>query len=111
MTKLERAIEKAQRDFDKQIDAIAEDVRQRLVIPFCKKHRLCYRAGNGTFAFFPAKGHRARSRVVMGSPFGGVADAKRAGLHMKRLFAALETWVSVNSSIGDYVRDVGEPLP
>jgi hypothetical protein len=48
-------LERLLKTFDKQLEILAERIRTELVVPACKRHRLCFVSGNGTF-FFRRKG-------------------------------------------------------
>ena len=42
-------------EFEEKVEALAEEYRQTVLIPLCKKHSLCFLSGMGTFYFYPAK--------------------------------------------------------
>lgn len=50
--KIESDIEKIVDDAQKKIQKIADEYRVKHLIPFCKKHKLIYFAGNGGWSFY-----------------------------------------------------------
>ena len=45
-------LEQAAEQYDSRIYAIADEVRAKLVIPFCKKHGCRFMSGMGTYFFY-----------------------------------------------------------
>jgi len=65
-------------DFDEAISRIADEYRREVLIPLCRRHKLEFYSGNGTFAFFTTDGRHT----------GDPLDAKRQ--HMSYLIPALK---------------------
>jgi len=91
-------IDKAQTAYSNRCEAIAEAIRQELVIPFCRRRRLEFAGGMGTWAFYKIGGKPGDNYSL--------SDLER-WRGTKRLIAALELSVDHNNSLGtSYVRDV-----
>ena len=91
-----RELDRAQMAYNNRCEAIAEAIRQQLVIPFCRKHRLVFSAGMGTFCFFGIDTKKQVDRFDLERMPG-----------TKRLLAALDLNVDGNNSLGtSYVYDV-----
>ncbi len=84
--------------FQARCETIAEAIRVELVIPFCRRHRLEFRGGMGTWAFYSTRGIKTYGR-----------EEVKAMRGTRRLVAALEIEVDRNNTLGtSYVRDVDE---
>jgi hypothetical protein len=56
--KYEKEIEKAQALFQRNIEVIAEEIRNEIVIPICIRHNINFSSGMGIFNFWnPKKEH------------------------------------------------------
>lgn len=87
------AVDAALAELDARLTAVAESIRAHRVIPLYRKLGATYSAGMGTFAFF--KDGRA------------IDEASRKDL--RSLYRVLMQ-TTCNLYLGDYVRDVDEPM-
>jgi hypothetical protein len=55
-TATEKALDKLFRGYCDQVEALAMQVREQYVIPFCDKHGLRFVAGMGSWCFWDSKG-------------------------------------------------------
>ena len=98
--KWERRVEGARKAFYDECERVADEVRERLVLPICKRHRLTFAAGMGSWSFYDDRYTDLGRHVVH-----DLDDAKRfPGL--TKVMKAIQLEVDRNSDIGDYVRDV-----
>jgi len=44
-------LDKTEKEVWKAIDSMAEELRQRVILPMCRRHRLTFTSGNGTWWF------------------------------------------------------------
>lgn len=94
-----KRLNKAQEVFQKEIEKIAEEVRQEYVIPACQKYNLEFLSGNGTFAFY---GTWEGLEVSVSDP----EEAKIYGWKLKKVFSILNTEVGDLFYLGNYMLDV-----
>lgn len=92
--KIEKRIEKATKAFEEQLSKIAEEVREQLVIPICRKRGLIFLSGNADFFFCDEHVHYADS-LNSEAP----ADVRRA-------LKVLETEITHANYLGFYVESV-----
>lgn len=91
------ALEIAQFKFDKEVSDLAEKIRQEVIIPACKQHKLEFISGMGTFFFTTQSG-----TYIYGRDYEGERLEKR----LKPVFDLLNKEVSQNQCLGYYVSDV-----
>ncbi len=89
-----------QERYKRELDELADELRYRIVMPVCKKHKLTYIAGNGTFFFTDSKDENYHNTWE-------IADPKLAE-ELSSVFDILNTEVGYNDYLGFYVRDVME---
>ncbi len=101
-------LDNTEKEFDKSIQAAAENFRTNVMIPLCKKYNLSFTSGMGTF-FFSDKN---------GNTFGDVVDLKKSkAKRAQELVPVLELLnheVSHNQCFGYFVADINldaEPKP
>ena len=92
------ALDILQKKFDEDVSALAEKLRQEVIIPVCKKHRLKFLSGMGRFFFY-------RGEKTYNDTHDHMSDSLREDL--KPIFDLLNTEVSHNQYLGYYVDDVG----
>lgn len=51
-SKLEKQINALEEEFNARAQAIADGFRERSLIPFCRRHRLTFLSGNGSWGFY-----------------------------------------------------------
>lgn len=95
---VQRKVEAARAAKQRAVEAIAADVRERLVRPACAEHGMGFKSGNGTYFFHCA---REGEKVYLGD-----ADDPRAPLSVRRALAVLDVEVGDGHMLGFYVRDV-----
>jgi hypothetical protein len=88
--------------FDRDVEELAEEVRQFYLKPLAEKYDLEYRAGNGTWAFFYKKLTLTPAYLGLDTPEGRAI--KRFGL--EPIFKILDLQVSSNWHLGFFVGDV-----
>lgn len=90
----------------RRIEALADRVREDVVIPLCRRYKLNFVAGNGTFYFFDPKldvHHSVTPRAMM----SGSEVAMRARLpDVAEAFKILDLEVSHGDYLGFYITDV-----
>lgn len=86
----------------KALDALAAEVREQVVVPLCKRHRLRYLSGNGHCMFV--------QRTKRGEAFTSQAEVVKQGcrFNLQPAFEILLTHVTDHHVIGDWVDSVGE---
>lgn len=104
MNAIDKRIERARDAFQDEIERIAADVREKLVVPACKKYNLTFLSGNGGYAFYGT--YKGREVSCGGWNEPDLEEAKRYGWNLKRVCAALNTEVDATSCLGHYVMDV-----
>lgn len=95
-------------EYQKQIEALADDVRERLVVPLCEKHDLSFLAGNGDYAFY-RRGYKPGSLKSI-SELWCITDCeenddlRRGSLaEFTEVFKALRAEVDGHLTLGMYV--------
>lgn len=83
-----------------RIKTLAEDYREKVLIPFCRKHRLTFHSGMGRTVFYTRDGRN----------FGSAEDAVYEGYpQAKPIFEVLDQEaVGRNDEFGFYVVEVTE---
>lgn len=97
-----QALQTAQEKFDGEVSRLAEQIRQEIIIPLCRTHKLRFTSGMGTFFFTDEKGRGYTSDVVDRS-YAGTLRIKRA---VAPVFKLLNEEVSHNQCLGYFVCDV-----
>ena len=95
-----------QNETRRRIDALADRIREDVVIPLCRRHKLNFVAGNGTFYFFDPKldvHHSVKPRAMMSEP--DVALQARLP-DVAEAFKILDLEVSHGDYLGFYIGDV-----
>ncbi len=84
-------------DFQKKCEALGDKIRTEVVIPACKKHKLKFLQGMGTYFF-------SRGSKTYGADHDDMSPALRETL--VPIFNLLDTQVFNNDVLGYYVGDV-----
>lgn len=93
---IERTVLAAARE---RIAALADEYRETVLLPFCRKHRLTFIAGMGRTVFYTEDGRS----------FGDAEEAAYEGYAAKRIFAVLDQEaVGQNDCFGFYMRNVDD---
>jgi hypothetical protein len=96
-----------EKEFDKRLDSLGEDVRASVVWPVCQKHGLEFHSGTGDF-WFEKDGERLDRTEPHGAP-GRVAMVK---MGLEPVFAVLELEIVGGDFLGFHVASVHtEDLP
>lgn len=99
-----RQLELLKKQFEEELDALGDEVREEVVLPLCRKHKLTYMAGNGRI-FIERAG--TNESVYDGSGVApDVVGVMRADL--TRVVALLNVEVSSVNCLGYYVGDVSK---
>lgn len=56
MKQFKKRMQDIEKQADEQLTALAEQVRQEVIIPYCDKHKLYFQQGNGTWSFWTGYG-------------------------------------------------------
>lgn len=88
----------------RRIDTIAEEFREAVLLPWCRKHHLEFIAGMGrTVTVFYTRDGRS---------FGSAEEASLEGFDARRIFDVLDQEaIGHNDYFGFYVRDVRADSP
>ncbi len=89
----EKRLEDLQEVFTKQVEAVADEFRERHLIPFCRRHRLTFLSGNGSWGFYRI----SNGDVVPDWELKAVGDINQ-GLYLE----------CMGQPLGWYVQDVSE---
>lgn len=84
---------------DRAVTALADRVRSDVVVPFCRKHRLGFIQGMGTFYFY-------RGEITFGESYN--LPNGTLGRDMKRIYDLLRSEIDRVQELGYYVQDVPE---
>jgi hypothetical protein len=95
----QQELKKIKADFQKKIEALAERVRDEMVVPKCGEHDLHFVSGMGTYFF--AKNTSAAAQTIDSQD-----DALMRRYGLGRVFEVLYLEVMPNDFLGTYVRDV-----
>jgi hypothetical protein len=101
MEKYSEQVEAIKQRFDNDLQELGERIRNEVVAPACKNHRLKFFAGNGTFFF--SKGKKTYADVL-DPDFQSAPKAIRETL--KPIIDLLNTEITHNDFLGYYVGDV-----
>lgn len=93
--KAARRLEWIHEVFTEKVGALARDVREQKVIPVCRKYKLNFRSGNGTYFFYAEDG---KSYPAW--------DPTPMDKVLAPLFEFLDLEVDYTHTLGDFVRDV-----
>lgn len=96
-------LKQAQETFDQEVFQICERLRDEVIIPVCRKHKLTFLSGMGTFFF--SKGKQTYSGGY------GITDARWGSkliAELTPIFELLNTEVTHNQVLGYYVSDVSK---
>ena len=100
----QQELKKIKADFRKKIEALAERVRDEMVVPKCEEHDLHFVSGMGTYFF----GKNTSSPRNFGD--SQTIDSEDAALvrqyNLGRVFEVLDSEVTPDDFLGTYVRDV-----
>lgn len=91
---VQREIDRIDDQLNAMIEKLADDVRTSVVLPICRKHRLTFIAGMGTYAFYNAAGDN----------FGSTYAPK----YLHRVFAIMDQLLPTGLALGAYINDVQE---
>lgn len=94
------ALESAQDKFNEEVAVLADRIRTETIIPLCRKHKLTFISGMGTFFFTDSKGRNYGDYLYRD---GGNARIFEA---VKRVLQFLNEEVSHNQCLGYFVDDV-----
>lgn len=96
----EEELEFLQKEFDSKVQALADRVRQELVVPVCKIHGLRFISGMGTFFF-------SKGKVNVGSlPTGYDEERLNEQCNLSPIMEILDLEVSHGQYLGYWVSDV-----
>jgi hypothetical protein len=97
----QQRLDKLVQEFDRKVSDLAEEIRTEVIVPACKKWRMDFISGNGTFFF--SKGDKTYSGGygLTDSSFGPKFEKE-----MVPIFELLNTEVTHNQVLGYYVGDV-----
>jgi len=104
MTKFEKEAEAIFADFDRARDALADKIRREVVLPACRKFRVTFAAGNGSFSFYDLSYSSAFAGLIMDEH--DCRAKKKTGLI--RVLKILNTVCGEKFEIGHFVADVTE---
>lgn len=91
-----------------QIQILADEYRETVMIPICRKLRLTYLAGNGNFAFYPIDDVSVNSSISNRFDAEHYAYGKYKAL--VPIFKQLEIEITHNDLFGYYVLDIRWPV-
>ncbi len=97
MKQYEKALDILQKKFEENISALADQIREDVIIPVCKKHKLIFISGMGSFFF-------ARGDKTYTDTHDRMSDSLREDL--VPILNLLNTEVTHNQYLGFYVDDV-----
>lgn len=96
VSSIEKNLQFLKENFDRQIQALADQVRAEVIIPLCQKHNLQFTSGMGVYFF-------SQGRKTFDYSDRDSSSYKRLGL--KKAFDLLNLEVSYNRTLGDYMCD------
>ena len=83
----------------KRIEALADEYREAVLLPYCRRHRLTFTSGMGRTVFYTEDGRS----------FGSAEDARYEGYDARHIFAVLDQEaIGRNDCFGFYMRDVDD---
>lgn len=91
-------------DFEQKLSALAEEYSDRVIGPFCRKHKLSFSSGNGAFAFFRKTGKNTEEPIMDWE----LRDPKNYGLRFSqetineilKIYEVLQTRLDTNQEFG-----------
>lgn len=93
---IEKKIEKIYGARDRELEKLSEEVRQKFVIPACRRHGLTFAAGMGSYTFYDADGVVDRR------------DAEERGFALAlKAYDVMDVDVDSTGNLGTWVLDVG----
>ena len=98
-----KRIEKATDALDRQMSQIAAEVRERLVVPLCRRRGFGFLSGNCDYYFY---GMRRGESVRYGDSLDGEAPAD-----VRRVLAVLDIEITRANYLGFYVEAVEAEVP
>lgn len=94
LASLNQRIEAVQEEARNKVQAIADEFRVKRLIPFCRRHKLTYLAGNGRTVFYNKQGNPVYSTDLKAlEPIEEILDIQAIG---------------VNDVFGFYIEDIDE---
>lgn len=51
-TRIETKLTKLNEEYDRRLQEIADEFREATLLPFCRRHRLTFLSGNGSWSFY-----------------------------------------------------------
>jgi hypothetical protein len=89
---IEAKTEKAKERFDNEIEQIANDVREKVIVPICKRRKWTFSSGMGIYGFY-----RTDNRPIM--------EAETLPKDVDRALEICSIEVSYSSELGHYIND------
>jgi hypothetical protein len=100
---IEAELEAMMAEYESKVTALAARVRRDIIVPACKRYRLGYMTGNGTWFF---SGVRSGRNIIVGD------EDEAARLRLTKLvpiFDVLMLQVHGNQCLGYYIENVPDP--
>jgi hypothetical protein len=89
---IEAKTEKAKERFENEIEQIANDVREKVIVPICKRRKWTFASGMGTYCFYRTDN-------------GPVMEYEKLPKDVDRALEICKIEVSYKSDLGDYIND------
>ena len=106
MTKkeLEEKVEKLRTTFHEEVANLAEDVREKVILPLCRKYKMKFLSGNGTYFFVTKEGVSltGNERDLPGT------QEKKLFERLEPIFELLNIEVTREWALGEFVDGVLE---